>query len=503
MSVVPNIINLIFASRRKQIDYFKNNSAEVQFKQLQNVIKRGANTIFGAERSMKSIKSIEQFQQAVDVFDYESYAEYIERTKNGEQNVIWDSDVKLFAKSSGTTGSKSKYIPVTTQGLKESHLRGGRDVIALYSNNYPNSNVFSGKALTLGGSRQIINEGGGVLTGDLSAILIENTPAWAQCRRVPSVEIALIPDFERKIEAIAKETINQNVTSFAGVPSWNLVMFNKILEITGKNNILEIWPNLELFAHGGMNFKPYKQQYQRIIPSDNMKYMDIYNASEGFFAIGDEEGREDMLLMLDYNTFYEFLPMENIADRSKAIPLEGVKCGVNYALIITSSNGLWRYMIGDTVMFTSILPHRIKITGRTKHFVNAFGEEVMVENAENAIHAACQSTGADIFEFSVAPIYMEGRSKGSHEWVVEFEKDPVSIDNFTEILDRTLQSLNSDYEAKRVNNTTLLMPKVSVVPKGTFIKWMASKKRLGGQNKVPRLFNDRTYVDQLLKVSIG
>ena len=500
MSIITNIINIVCSSRIKQIEYFRRNPAEVQFNQFQNLIKHGANTIFGAERSMGSIDTIEKFQQSVDIVEYDAYSEYIERTKRGEQGVFWDSDVKFFAKSSGTTGAKSKYIPVTTEGLRDSHMRGGRDVVALFANNYPKSNVFRGKTLTLGGSRQIIQEGSGILTGDLSAILIENTPSWAQYRRVPSVDVALIADFERKIEAISKQTITEDVTSFAGVPSWNLVMMNKILEYTGKSSILDIWPNMELFVHGGMNFKPYKEQYHTIIPSERMKYMDTYNASEGFFAIADLPNSDDMLLMLDYNTFYEFLAMDSLGDRSKAVPLEGVKCGVNYAMIITSSNGLWRYMIGDTVMFTSTLPHRIKITGRTKHFINAFGEEVVVESAESAIHTACSATGASVSEFSVAPVYMEGRTKGAHEWVVEFKQEPESREMFMDLVDRALQGLNSDYEAKRVNNTTLLPPKLSVVNRGTFVRWMASRNKLGGQNKVPRLFNDRTYVDQLLEV---
>ncbi len=498
MSIVNNIINIVLSSRRRQIDYFRRNPAEVQYNQLQRLLKCGANTIFGAEREMTKIDSIEKFQNSVDIVDYDTYANYIERAKDGEQNVLWNSNVKFFAKSSGTTGAKSKYIPVTNEGLKDSHMQGPRDVLAFFAHNYPKSNLFSGKTLTLGGSRQITKEGAGILTGDLSAILIENTPKWAQLRRVPSVEVALISDFERKIDAIIKETISQDVRSFAGVPSWNLVMMNKILEHTGKKNILEIWPNMELFIHGGMNFKPYKQQYESILPSHNMKYMDTYNASEGFFAIGDQPGMDDMLLMLDYNTFYEFLPMGSLGDKTKAIPLEGVKCGVNYAMIITSSNGLWRYMIGDTVMFTSLVPHRIKITGRTKHFINAFGEEVVVESAESAIHTACLKTGAEVSEFSVAPIYMDGKSKGAHEWVVEFRTEPSSRDEFVELLDKALQGLNSDYEAKRVKNTTLLKPKLSVVQRGTFINWMASKNKLGGQNKVPRLYNDRTYVEQLL-----
>lgn len=499
MAITTHIVNLFFSGRRRQIEYFSKNSAEVQQLQLEWLLKKGSGTIFGKGYDMSSIRSIEQFQQRVDLYDYETFSEFIARTKAGERNVLWPSNIKWFAKSSGTTDAKSKYIPVTNEGLYDCHYQGPRDVIAMFGDNFPDTNVFSGKTLTLGGSRKIEREGETALTGDLSAILIENTPSWAESRRVPRSETALIPDFEQKVLRICEEAVGENITSFAGVPSWNLVMMNKILEVTGKKNILEIWENMELFVHGGMNFKPYREQFRKMIPTDRMKYMETYNASEGFFAIGDDTMRDDMLLMLDYHVFYEFLAMENFGDPSKAIPLEDVRTGVNYAMIITTSNGLWRYMIGDTVQFTSTAPYRIKITGRTKHYVNAFGEEIVVDNAESAIRAACDATGAEIADFSAAPIYMEGRSKGAHEWVVEFVHAPDNVDKFADILDKSLQMVNSDYEAKRTKNTTLMPPKVTVVRQGTFNRWMGGRGKIGGQNKVPRLFNDRSIVEQLLE----
>lgn len=501
MASLTKAVSIFFSGRRREIDRFRRHPAEVQEEQLKHLLKKGAGTVFGREHSLGSVGSVEQFQASVGMSDYEGFHEYIARAKAGEQNVIWPSRIKWFAKSSGTTDAKSKYIPVSDEGLKDSHMRGPRDVAALFAAMYPDSRVYNGKTLTLGGSKKIEKEGETAFSGDLSAILLENTPGFFNFRRVPKVETALIPDFAEKVKRICEESIGENVASFAGVPSWNLVMLNKVLEYTGKDNLLEVWPNLELFIHGGMNFAPYREQYHRIIPSPDMKYMETYNASEGFFAIADDPLREDMLLMLDYRVFYEFLPVQHIDDRSKAVPLEGVREGVNYAMIITTSNGLWRYMIGDTVVFTSTDPYRIRITGRTKHYINAFGEEVVIDNAEKAIREACDVTGAEIAEFTVAPVYMVGRRKGAHEWVVEFSTEPDSYDRFAEALDKGLQKVNSDYEAKRFKSTTLDAPKLTVVPKGTFMQWMESRGKAGGQNKVPRLYNDRTFVDELLAVA--
>lgn len=501
MPFITDILNLYFTKRRKEIERFIKDPHGTQSAQLKYLISKGKGTVYGKLHGMDSINSVEQFRNTVPVSDYESFEKYILQSKAGEDNVLWPSDIKWFAKSSGTTGSKSKYIPVSREGLWDSHYQGPRDVIAFFCAAYPKNNVYSGKTLTLGGSKKIEKEGETAFSGDLSAILIENTPAWTNLRRVPSAKTALIPDFEEKVKRICEETAGQNVTSFAGVPSWNLVMLNKVLEYTGKNNLLEVWPNLELFIHGGMNFKPYREQYRTIIPSPDMKYMETYNASEGFFSIADDPARDDMLLMLDYKIFYEFIPLADLDDRSKSVPLEGVTTGVNYAMIITTSNGLWRYMIGDTVEFTSVSPYRIHITGRTKHYINAFGEEVVIENAENAVREACDICGAEVFEYSAAPVYMDGHTKGAHEWVIEFRRPPHDMEDFREALDKALQNVNSDYEAKRFKDTTLNAPRISAVPEGTFMRWMDEQGKTGGQNKVPRLYNDRRYVEQLLETA--
>ncbi len=499
MNLTANLVRLFFSHRRAEIDYFRKHPAEVQEKQLRYLLEQGKETLFGQAHGMESIRTAEQFRSRIAVYDYETLNELIDRARTGEAGVLWPGHTHWFAKSSGTTGARSKYIPVTAAGLKDAHLRGPRDVIALFSALYPDTKVFRGKTLTLGGSCRIERESDKAQSGDLSAILIRNTPRWADWRRTPAADTALIPDFEMKVRKICEEAVGQHVTSFAGVPSWNLVMMNKILDYTGKSNLLEVWPGLELFVHGGMSFKPYRKEYERIIPSSQMKYMETYNASEGFFAIGDDPSRDDMLLMLDYHTYYEFLPTQHLGDPSKALPLEGVRTGENYAMLITSSNGLWRYQIGDTVEFTSTSPYRIRITGRTKHFINVFGEEVMVDNAERAIREACDRTGAEVAEFTVAPVYMEGREKGAHEWVVEFRREPNSREHFAEVLDKALQQVNSDYEAKRFKDTTLHAPRLSIVTPGTFLRWMERRGKLGGQNKVPRLFNERIYVEQLLE----
>ena len=501
MSLTTKLAKIYFQPRLKEIERFRNHPAEVQDEEFRYLLREGCGTRFGQEHGFKESMSKEEFQRQVPVSDYEDFHDYILRSKDGENNLIWPTDIKWFAKSSGTTDAKSKYIPVTQEGLRQSHLRGPKDVIGLYLHNYPDSRVLDGKTLTLGGSKKIEREGETAYSGDLSAILIENTPWWTGSKRVPTPKTALIPDFEEKVRKICMETVGKDVRAFAGVPSWNLVMMNKILDYTGAQNLLEVWPRLELFMHGGMNFNPYREQYRKLIPSPEMHYMETYNASEGFFAIADDPMRNDMLLMLDYHTFYEFLPVSTLHDTSKAIPLEDVRTGINYAMIITSSNGLWRYMIGDTVEFTTTTPYRIRITGRTKHFINAFGEEIVIENAESAIHEACQATDADVAEYTAAPIYMDGRTKGAHEWVIEFRNAPQSLELFTQALDQALQRVNSDYEAKRFKDTTLVLPKITPVPQGTFMRWMADQGKIGGQNKVPRLFNDRTYVDQILMIS--
>ncbi len=488
MSFRRKIIKTIFSPRRAELRRVLADPLTAQQKQLQWLLERGSRTEIGRQFGMGSIKSIEQFMTRVETFDYDAYSPYIDRARRGERDVVWNGEVKWFARSSGTT-DRSKYIPVTSDGLLRAHTQGTRDVAAIVSSLFPDTRAYDGKLLTLGGSRRVEREGERALTGDLSAILIENTRSVSGWFRTPSRDVALIADFEEKVETICRQTTKQNVTCFAGVPSWNLMLMQKVLEYTGKESLCEVWPNLELFVHGGVGFAPYAEHYKRTIPSERMRYINTYNASEGFFSIADGSEQEDMLLMVDYGTFYEF------DNGHEIVPLEGVKVGEVYELIITSCNGLWRYRIGDTVTFTSTKPYRIKIAGRTKQFINVFGEELMVANAELALSYACRETAADVSEYTVAPVYMTNQEKGRHQWIIEFAKEPNDIARFAELLDAELQRLNSDYEAKR--HSTLSAPQIDVVEKGTFFGWLASQGKIGGQNKVPRLANTRQYADSL------
>ena len=498
MTLISRAVKIIFAPRRRAIDRFRFHPAEVQADQFRWLLGQATPTAFGRDHGFAAIRSVEQFQRQVPVYEYETIKPYINRARQGEQSVLWPGRVRWFARSSGTTNDVSKYIPVTHDGLKQCHMRGPMDIVSLTVTLYPDTKAYDGKTLTLGGSHRLDPLGKYAHSGDLSSILIENTPAFGLHMRVPRVETALIPDFEKKVEQIARETVRQRVTAFAGVPSWNLVMLHKILEMTGKSNLLEIWPELSIFIHGGMSFAPYRAEYERIIPSPQMKYLETYNASEGFFALQDDPATTDMLLMLDYGTFYEFLPVDSLADPSKAIPLEEVRTGVNYAMIVSTCNGLWRYLIGDTVEFTSTAPYKLRITGRTRLYINAFGEEVIIDNAERAMQAAAAATGAVVQDYTAGPVYMQENGKGSHEWLIEFSQPPADLARFTELLDATLQQVNSDYAAKRFRDTTLYSPVVRALPPGTFYRWMESRGKLGGQNKVPRLSNDRKYLDALL-----
>lgn len=504
MPLLNSIISWVNVKRLHQIDLFKKYPFDVQREVFNALISQAATTTWGVQYGYNSIFSIADYQERVPISTYDDVKPYINRLREGEQNLLWPSEIKWFAKSSGTTSDKSKFIPVSNESMEECHFRGGKDVIAFYTSERPDSGVLKGKTLTLGGSAEVNQYSNASFYGDLSAVLIENLPFWAQFIRTPAAEIALIPDFEEKLEKITRHTVGDNVTSIAGVPSWNLVLLKAVLDFTGKNNILEVWPNLELFTHGGISFTPYREQYRELIPSDDMNYLETYNASEGFFGIQDELDRDDMLLMLDLGVFYEFIPMDQIhKENPRAITIGDVEPGVNYAIVISTNGGLWRYMIGDTVVFTSLYPHRIKISGRTKYYINAFGEEVIEENAENALMKACSETGASIREYTAGPMYMSTKSKGAHEWIIEFESPPDNLDNFTRALDVALQELNSDYEAKRHKNLTLMEPQLLSVKPGTFYKWMQKRGKLGGQNKIPRLANDRKYLDELKGILCG
>ncbi len=501
MKLINRILQLYFAPRLRKIEYFKSHPQEVQQEQYARLVRAGAKTAFGREHGIYGGMPYSEFRKRVPIMEYRDMAPYVERIRGGEHGVTWNTPVGWLCKSSGTTEGASKYIPLTKQGLRDSHMRGPLDLAALYTHLYPNGGAYLGKTLILGGSKKLEKKGDKIPSGDLSSILIDNTPSLGNLIREPHKSIALIADFDKKVRLICEKVTKKDVRALAGVPSWNLVMIERILQYTGKQNLLEVWGNMELFVHGGMSFKPYKRQFEKLIPTANMKYIETYNASEGFFGIAEEPYTDEMLLMLDYNCFYEFMPTDAMGDKSKVVPLEGVEVGKNYALLITSSNGLWRYMIGDTVCFTQTTPYKFRFTGRTKLFVNAFGEEIIIDNAEKAMEQACNECGAEIKEFTMAPVFMgeiEGEmAKGTHEWVVAFYKQPDTLEHFTDALDRAMQAQNSDYAAKRKNNFTLLCPIVTVVAENTFEELLRSEGRLGGQIKIPRLNPTRDYVEQL------
>jgi len=501
MALINSFVSLVFKKNIYQIDLFMKYPSDVQTEWLKKLLNAAKDTEIGNKYDFKTISNHKEYINRVPVIDYESIKPYIIRLRQGQQNLLWHSDIKWFAKSSGTTTDKSKFIPVSAEAIEECHFKGGKDMLSMYCNNNPETLLFDGKALALGGSHQISDFNNESYYGDLSAIIIQNLPWWAEFMRTPNLSITLMDKWEHKIEKMADVTKDENVTNISGVPSWTLLLLKRILEKTGKNNILEVWPNLELFTHGGVSFVPYKEQFKKIIPSAKMNYLETYNASEGFFGIQDRNNADDMLLMLDYGVYYEFIPSSDFDNETpKTLTLEEVEIGENYALVITTNAGLWRYKIGDTVRFTSKYPYRIKITGRTKNFINAFGEELIVDNAEKAISIACDKTNALIKEFTAAPIFFSDKNSGGHEWLIEFEKEPSCINYFTEVLDNALKSINSDYEAKRYQDMVLRKPLVKSVPDNTFYNWLKLKGKLGGQHKVPRLYNDRRYIDDILKM---
>lgn len=501
MALLNSVISWINLKRIYNIQLYREYPHEIQDETLLGLISSAKRTEWGRKHNFTDFNSTKDFQQSVPLQTYDNIKPFIERLREGEKDLLWPGTIKWFAKSSGTTSDKSKFIPVTRDSLEDCHLRGPKDVFALYIKNYPETKVLKGKTLTLGGSHRVNNFSNNSYYGDLSAIIIENVPFWTDFIRTPSTEIALIEEFEEKIEKIIETSLDQNVTSFAGVPSWYLVLVNRVLEKTGKKNLLEVWPNMEVFVHGGVNFEPYREQYKKLIPSAQMHYMETYNASEGFFGIQDNPHRDDMLLMLDYGVFYEFIPMSEWGkENPKVLTLAEIEMDVNYALVISTNAGLWRYIIGDTIKFTCKFPYKIKITGRTKHFINAFGEEVIIDNAEQAMQIACRQTSAIVNEYTAGPVFMTDDSKGAHQWIIEFEKEPDELEHFTTALDNSLKTLNSDYEAKRHKNLTLEKPQIIVAPKGTFYNWMKNRGKIGGQNKIPRLSNNRIYLDELLNL---
>lgn len=502
MPIINTIASWWMLKRMHQIELFMKYPYDVQNDCLNKLISSAKDTEWGKLYDYKNIRDHEQFKNNVPIQDYESLKPFIDRVRRGEQNVLWNTEIKWFAKSSGTTNDKSKFIPVSMESLDECHYNGGRDMIAIHCSLHPETQLFTGKNLSLGGS--LVTDDFGdhqSQNGDLSAIVMNNLPMWAEYFRSPDISIALLEKWDEKLEKIAQATINDHIVSLAGVPSWMLLVMKRVLEITGRSSIAEVWPDLEVYFHGGVSFQPYKEQFKILFNKPGMNYLELYSASEGFFGIQDQRDSNELLLMLDYGIYYEFMPVNELGVQdSKTLSLHEVALDVPYALVISTNAGLWRYMVGDTIKFTSLFPFRFKITGRTKHFMNAFGEEVIVDNADKALAIACEKSGAQIKEYTAAPVYINSNDKGAHEWLIEFEKLPSTIEYFSEMLDNALKAINSDYEAKRYKNMILNPPIVISLPQGVFYKWLESKNRLGAQNKVPRLSNDRKYVEEIYAI---
>ncbi|MCD6332318.1 MAG: GH3 auxin-responsive promoter family protein [Bacteroidales bacterium] len=502
MPFINSIISWFITKRMVQIELFKKYPVEVQRETLDKLLHKGKRTLFGKEHGFSSVSNYAQFKSRVPVRDYTDLKPYIQRALAGESNVMWPGEVKWFAKSSGTTSDKSKFIPVTHDNMEACHFRGGKDISSIYLTNYPDSGVFLGKILIVGGSHQISEFNTDSFFGDLSAVLLQNLPFWAQMIRTPELSIALMPEWESKIEKLAEVTSKVNVTNISGVPSWTLVLLKRILERSGKSSISEIWPNLEVYVHGGVRFDPYREQFKQLFQNERMRYLETYNASEGFFGIQDDPNQQDLLLMLDYEVFFEFIPLEHIdSSDDYALPIWEVETGKNYAMVISTSSGLWRYLLGDTIRFTSLQPVKFVITGRTKHFINALGEELIIDNADQALYKACQLTHAEIAEYTAAPVYMNDTEGARHQWLIEFVTPPENLDFFADVLDNNLKALNSDYEAKRYKNMTLHAPEIISVQQGVFYHWLKSKGKLGGQHKVPRLSNDRKIAEEILQLN--
>lgn len=499
MRILSPAISRLARLRHGRIEEWINQPIAAQREVLQDLITHGQYTEFGRKYGFKEMFTIRNFKQAVPIQEYEDLKPYIERIMDGEdEQLLWNTPVSWFAKSSGTTSDKSKFIPITNESLQDTHFQAAKDVLTMYYHFNNNSDLLTGKSLVIGGSHQISKMNEDVQYGDLSAVLLQNAPFWGQWIRTPELSIALMDEWEGKIESLALSTIEENVTSIAGVPTWTLVLIKRILAITGKANLKEVWPNLELYVHGGVSFTPYREQFKKLI-GPGITYLEMYNASEGFFAAQNNPDEEGMLLLLNHGIFYEFMPVEEYgSEQPKTIGLDEVELSKNYALVISTNGGLWRYLVGDTVQFVSKYPFKIKVSGRLKQYINAFGEELIADNADKAIAIACQKTGLVVNDYTAAPVYISDNTKGAHEWLIEFEQMPESLDAFAYELDCALKSVNSDYEAKRYKDIALIMPIVHSLNKLVFHEWLRSKGKLGGQHKIPRLSNDRVYIDEIL-----
>jgi hypothetical protein len=501
MKLLSPAISSLARLRLWRIEGWRNNPIDAQREVLQDLVTSAQYTEFGRKYNFSSLFNLRAFKQAVPIHEYDDLKPYIQRIMNGEQNVLWNTPIHWFAKSSGTTSDKSKFIPVSDESLEDCHYKAAKDVLTLYYNFHPDSDLLTGKGLVIGGSHTVHQLNEETHYGDLSAVLLQNSPFWGHWIRTPELSIALMDEWETKIEKLAQNTISENVTSISGVPTWTLVLFRRILEITGKKTMAEVWPQLELYIHGGVSFVPYKEQFRKLIGKD-IHYLEMYNASEGFFAAQDSPDEEGMLLFTDHGIFMEFMPLEEYGKPNpQTIGLQDVEVGKNYALVISTNGGLWRYLLGDTIQFTTLRPYRIKVSGRVKHYINAFGEEVIVDNTDKAIALASEKTGAIVNDYTAAPLYFGEQSNGAHEWLIEFEKEPSSIHEFTVSLDQALKSINSDYEAKRYKDIALRLPVVHSLKKGIFTSWLKTKGKLGGQHKVPRLSNERRYVEEILQLS--
>ena len=493
-----SIASWFLKKRIHQIELFIKYPHEVQQEVLQDLLGFAKKTKMGYQYDFSSIQQYSEFARRVPIVTYEELAAEITAGRQGEDNILWPTPIKWYAKSSGTTNAKSKYIPVSVEALDDCHYKAGKDMLSLYINNNPDAQLFNGKTLRLGGSQELYQNEKNAF-GDLSAIMTDNLPFWAELNCTPSLKVSLMSEWETKMQAIIAESSKENVTGLMGVPSWMLVLLNKLLDQHPGKSLKDIWPNIEVYFHGGVSFRPYRSQYESLLQDHSLQFYEIYNASEGFFAIQDRNDSDELLLMLDYGIFYEFIPLGE--DDSAIIPLDQVQLGVRYTLVITTNGGLWRYKIGDVVQFTCLSPYRIQIAGRTKHYVNAFGEELVVENADRAISVAASTCGVEVVDYSVAPIFMDGNKKGSHEWMIEFKSVPRDLIEFQTVLDQELKRLNSDYEAKRYKDMTMVLPEINVAKEGLFYRWLEHKKKLGGQHKVPRLSNDRKLMDSLLKMN--
>jgi GH3 auxin-responsive promoter len=500
MKLLSPAISSIARSRLWRIEAWKNNPLDAQREVLQDLVTTAQYTEFGRKFNFSNLFTVRDYKNAVPIHEYNDLKPYIERMMTGEQNIIWNTPVYWFAKSSGTTSDKSKFIPISDESLEDGHFKASKDVLSMYYQFKPDAELLTGKGLLIGGSHNINPVNKEARYGDLSAVLFQNSPFWAHWLRTPDISIALMDEWESKIEKIAEATIKENVTSVSGVPTWTLVLFKRILEITGKKTIGEVWPALEVYMHGGVSFTPYKDQFQKIIGRE-INYLEMYNASEGFFAAQEKPGDDGMLLFTDHGIFYEFMPVNEYGKKEpKTIGLQEVETGKNYAPVISTNGGLWRYLLGDTIQFTGLKPFRIKVSGRLKHYMNAFGEEVIVDNADKAIAIACEKTGAVVNDYTAAPVYFSDTANGAHEWLIEFDKEPGSLEIFTKELDEALKNINSDYEAKRYKSIALGLPVIHSLKKGIFKEWLRSKGKLGGQHKVPRLSNERMLVQEILLI---